>query len=75
MLARAFAIGLLGCALSACGPAKPSKVPCDDGDTVDLTGLAAACFAKLDACSTQACVDDVQAECNKQVEARCGDPR
>ncbi len=64
-------------ALTGCGSAT-TAVPCDAHDRaaqVDLAAELAACTAKIDACSTQVCVDEVEveAECNSYGDKRCAE--
>lgn len=71
---RRFFPGLLALTLAACGAGKPSRAPCDAADgagLADLGALTAACLAKIDACSTTLCVDEVEAECHKKQETTC----
>lgn len=62
-------------AVLSCSGAK--QVPCDAHDQaaqVDLAAELADCTSRIDACSTQACIDPIEAKCNRYADTRCAEP-
>lgn len=71
---KTLALASIGLALACSGP---KVVPCDAHDHAAQGALSAellTCQSKIDACETQACVDAVEADCNKAAEDRCKEP-
>lgn len=67
-----FLVGVLwfffGLVTYGCAEYQPTA---PDGCDVDLAAITASCTAKIELCQDATCVDDTQAQCDREIEQAC----